>query len=494
MSHSTCCPTAAAIPLTPDQLAALRPVFALLGQFAQALLDFQAAAASPQATADLEGQLADLLRQVGRAALERTLNSLEPDEADQVPATIKVGTTRYRRRDKSGISVDCTFGTFRLRRWLYEPADAGEACLFPLHHLLGLVAGRATPALADRVGRLVAQHSQREALAILAQENGLRWSAATLRKVSAGVAFRLGPHRQHAQAEQVLDWLRQALRGRGPHEPVLAVGRDGIMVPLRPGGPQEAAVATVAVYDRRGQRLGTVYLGWMPQAEQVELSRQLTALLNEVLQGWKGQRPRLVYVTDGGWHPEEYYRGVLRRMVDPRTGQTLCWQRVLDYYHAAGYVTKLAEALFVIGWQQQQWARRMRRVLKQDGGLTRLLQSAAYHRNQHRLRGSRQEEFRKASRYLAKRRKLMDYARYRRQGLPIGSGVTEAGCKVLVSQRLKRSGMGWKRPGGQVVLTLRCVWLSGIWARAWNAHLCQPCSAHLDSYAACLSATTRAAA
>src|SRR5262249_15962958 len=104
------------------------------------------------------------------------------------------------------------------------------------------------------------------------------------------------------------------------------------------------------------------------------------------------------------------------------------------------------------------------------------------------------EAFRQAYRYLAKRRKLMDYARYRRDGLPIGSGVTEAGCKVVVTQRLKRSGMGWQRPGGQVVLSLRCLWLSPASARDWDVHLSQPCSANLDSYAACLPAHTRAAA
>ena len=47
------------------------------------------------------------------------------------------------------------------------------------------------------------------------------------------------------------------------------------------------------------------------------VSRQLTALLVEVLSGWKGRRPRLAYITDGGWHPEEYYRSTLRKMADP---------------------------------------------------------------------------------------------------------------------------------------------------------------------------------
>src|SRR6202043_3310257 len=99
----------------------------------------------------------------------------------QVPEELKVAGTRYRRRDKSPQAVDSTFGPMRLRRWLYEPRTPGERCLFPLEHLLGLVAGCATPALADRVGRLAAQHPQRSVLRMLREDNALRWSHALLR-------------------------------------------------------------------------------------------------------------------------------------------------------------------------------------------------------------------------------------------------------------------------------------------------------------------------
>ena len=56
----------------------------------------------------------------------------------------------------------------------------------------------------------------------------------------------------------------------------------------------------------------------------------------------------------------------------------------------------------------------------------------------------------------------MDYPRYRRLGLPIGSGVTEAACKTVFTQRLKR-GMRWQKESGQVIVDLRVLHLSGIW-------------------------------
>jgi hypothetical protein len=489
MNQSTAEPLALAIPLSAAQRAVLAPLVPTLGLLAQTLIDFQAQPPTPAGTAALEERLQTFTRELGRAALESTLNAIEPEEEQQLPEEIRVGGIRYRRRRKSPRDVDSTFGPLRLRRWLYEPRADGEACLFPLEHLLGLVAGRVTPSLAERVGRLVVAETQREVLATLEENYALHWSTTLLRDVAAEVAARIGPHRQAAQAEQIIDWLRQAWDGRGRFDPVLAVGRDGIMVPLLAAEYREASVATLAVYDRRGRRLGTVYLGWMPQKQQEELSRQLTALLSEVLTRWRGRRPRLAFLSDGGSVAETYYRQVLRQLKDPRhPDEPLLWQRVIDYYHAAGYLSKLAEALFGEGKRARRWAKRMRHLLKQHDGLKRVLQSASYHRNEAKLKGKRQKAFNAAYAYLHKRRKYMAYAQYRAAGIPIGSGVTEAGCKVVVTQRLKRSGMTWKRQGGQVILTLRVILLSGVWHRAWNAHLAQLLEVNDHSYAAYLPA------
>ena len=61
----------------------------------------------------------------------------------------------------------------------------------------------------------------------------------------------------------------------------------------------------------------------------------------------------------------------------------------------------------------------------------------------------------------------MRYDEYRGAGMPIGSGVTEAACKTVYTQRLKLSGMRWKWPGAQTILTLRVIWLSGVWREVY---------------------------
>ena len=65
----------------------------------------------------------------------------------------------------------------------------------------------------------------------------------------------------------------------------------------------------------------------------------------------------------------------------------------------------------------------------------------------------------------------MRYTECRRLGVPIGSGVTEAACKTVYTQRLKLSGMRWKKPGAQTILTLRVILLSGVWAQVFERAL-----------------------
>ena len=70
--------------------------------------------------------------------------------------------------------------------------------------------------------------------------------------------------------------------------------------------------------------------------------------------------------------------------------------------------------------------------------------------------------------YFRRNRSRMDYARLRAQNLPIGSGVVEATCKTLVTQRKKRSGQRWTNDGGQAILTFRALAQSDRFDAAWQ--------------------------
>jgi hypothetical protein len=449
------------------------PVEAAIGCLIQ---DFRAAQPTPTATCRFEKALAALLQRLGREIVSWVYNHLEGHETQQTVDQVGYEGEWYRRRTltKNRHGIATLFGIIALWRVRYEPLEAGLVCQFPLEIGLGITAGRATPALAERVGQWAAQHTQQNVLTLLGHEHNVNWSVETLRKVTAAVSAGLAPLRHAAQVQQVLDWLGQAQASRGPHRPVLTAGRDGVFVPLSADrGYHEAGTGTLAVLDRRGRRLGTVYVGTMPEPGQRTLSEQLRVLLRDVLAGWHGPCPRLEYVTDGGHHPSEFYNDVLRTMRHPRTGVALDWQWVIDFYHACGYISKLAEALFGTGSSlAARWAHKMRHWLQhRRHGIYRVLHSAAAQRQIWELSVEEEEAYQSAYSYLRKRMDFMDYAGYRQQGLAIGSGVTEAACKRLFTQRFKQSGMQWSLEGGQVIVDLRVVWLSGVWDAVYQAYL-----------------------
>jgi hypothetical protein len=430
------------------------------------LLPFRRQPVTPLAVYQLEKDLHTAFAQAGREILEEELNQVQPADKTQVAAKVRYHKATYRINKRTKATVATSFGAITLWSFYYLNEENGERGLHPLHVQLGIVAGT-TPVLAERVARWAVDHSQSEVRTLLAAEHDLRWSNDRLRRVLREYRRILVMFRAEVQAERLLQWLAEAERSRGRNRPVLAVGRDGVMVPMREGGSyQEATAGTVSVYDRGKKRLGTVYLGQMPESHQVTMTAELTALIKAVLKNYPGPEPRFVYVTDKGQAQDEYYRRVLKRMRHPRNPQRrLKWEWVLDFFHAAGYVGKLSEALFGRSPKEaKRWFGRMRHWLRdRHQGVTQVLRSAMQHYNRRKLSKAEDAEFWKAYRYLRKHSRLMDYVRYRRQGLPIGSGVTEAACKTVFTQRIKRSGMRWGNEFGQVIVDLRVIYLSGIW-------------------------------
>ena len=77
-------------------------------------------------------------------------------------------------------------------------------------------------------------------------------------------------------------------------------------------------------------------------------------------------------------------------------------------------------------------------------------------------------EARLCAEYLATHRQRMRYPAFHALGLCTSSGVLEAGCRVAVAQRLKRSGMHWTTRGANAILALRCTVVSGRYETYWT--------------------------
>jgi hypothetical protein len=443
-----------------------------LGRIRERIDDLRRSPPSPATLAQFEQDLQQATRELARLVTQWTYNHLEAATVAEAPTEVFFEGHCYRRLpQKTPQAVSTLFGTIRLRRLGYRvEARLSEPVLFPLCRVLGVIHG-VTPALAERIAFYQAEAgaTQRRTLERLRREHDVAMGVKRLRQVTESVATAMEEHGLAVQAQQVVAWLQQAHASRGKHRPVLTVGRDGITLALQIKKfsiYEVATTGTISVYDRRGRRLGTVYLAVTPEPGQGTLSSHLTRLLHDVFRRWDGPLPRLSYVTDAGDNETAYYRNVLRRLRHPRTGQRLEWTWVVDYYHASERLWQMAEALFGTSPRVHAWVRKMHKLLLKPGGVGRVLHSAAALQGRLKLRGQRQTSFRKAYRYLQTRRKHLRYADYRRLGLPIGSGVTEAACKTVYTQRLKLSGMRWKCAGAQPILTLRTLLLSGVWAKA----------------------------
>jgi len=142
--------------------------------------------------------------------------------------------------------------------------------------------------------------------------------------------------------------------------------------------------------------------------------------------------------------------------------------QILDYFHASQHVVALAKAVYSDPGTASNWAIRWQSLLY-DSELDELLAEVRT------VTGPTPPEAAQTEMdYLERNRTRMDYQRYRQEGWFIGSGVVEAGCKRVIGQRLKQSGMFWTEPGATAVASLRCALLSaGGWDYIWSQPLLQ---------------------
>lgn len=215
-----------------------------------------------------EQELAQQARHVARAAAEFAYNRLEPDEPQELPHYLHHEAGQYRRlnRKTPNREIATLFGKITLWRhgYRYVHRDTAEPTIFPLEIQLGLVEG-ATPALASLAAKALAEAgaTQEVALARLREQQGVEWGVKKLRAVAENLSAGMERFRREHQAKQAIDWLRQAYASSGKHRPALVAGRDGITLCTSPYSFFEvASTATLSIYDRRGNRLGTVYLAY----------------------------------------------------------------------------------------------------------------------------------------------------------------------------------------------------------------------------------------
>ena len=405
---------------------------------------------------EAEATIRAALSRSGAAALQAFMQA-QVDRADGQRPTPR-GMQREGRRP---VWVRSAWGDFQLYRAYYRAIGGGNGWT-PADAQIGTWESY-TPALARIASRLAATMPFAPAADLLALTTGATLDARQFQRFVV------------ASAPTLAAWLnRQRPTAEAPG--TLYISYDGTGVPMRkeclaghqgktPGEPAKtremrlASVFTQSTLDERGHAIrdpnATTYVADLASVEQfgpqvrAEAERRGLALAR-----------RVVILTDGAAWCETVADNHFPRAT-----------RILDFYHAAEHVHRLAKALHGNAPDLPERSAAWRHDLL-AGKAADIVDAAANRRDQACDREALDVELG----YLQNNLKRMHYDRYRNDGLFIGSGVIEAGCKTVVGQRTKLSGMHWGETGLLAVLAFRCALLSDRLHRFWHE-----CFAHAKS-------------
>ena len=409
---------------------------------------------------DYEGEVHALFAQAEREVLAEDLSSLDTDAP-----VIEVNGICYHRALRSFATYQSAVGAIRIQRTLYRHGK--EPCVVPMELRAGIVEGYWTPRAAKQAAWMVGQMPPGEVKSLLDLMGNMNPSESTLARL---------PRKFNEQWEQHREPFECILREsvKVPEEAVtVAASLDGVMLPMKdgkrqekreknksegkrtrgPAGCQEASCGTLSFYDAEGERLLTTRLGRMPESKKVTLKKSLSDLLDEALR----QKPELslVKVADGAKDNWTYLANELPE-----------GHEIVDFYHAAEHLKKAFDLSYgENSVKSREKFTTYRHILKEEpGGIEKVIKALAYQHKHHPRRAKLKTELE----YFRNNRSRMRYAEHLSHNLPIGSGVIEAACKTLVTQRMKCSSMRWRHPGGQGILTLRSLIQSGWFDNGWK--------------------------
>jgi hypothetical protein len=407
----------------------------------------------------LETGLRDALFRDARALVQKVLNdrTLIPDQAPARPFEVI-------HRDRT-CQVESLFGRIELLRNYYYHTKA-KTGRFPLDHQLDLVRGH-LPGIARLICRASAMGSSyKDGAADLHAYLGLSLEERGFARLVADIV----PELQAAQA---------TLPDTIPPKPipVIYVASDGTGVPLRKDeltgikGKQAdgsaktrevklGCVFTQTTTDEEGQPMrdpdSTTYIGTFENCRE-----HGTLLRREAFRRGYATSQTTVCLGDGApWIWENV------RLNFPDAIE------ILDFYHASEHAGNLAKALHGTGLeakaQQTAWCHQMK--ASNSAAIVAAAQ-AALDTHRPELTPEQITTIEREITYFTTNAARTEYGAFRAAGYFIGSGVVEAGCKTVVGQRLKQSGMFWSHEGGDDLLSLRCLLLGPAFNQTWQARL-----------------------
>lgn len=233
----------------------------------------------------------------------------------------------------------------------------------------------------------------------------------------------------------------------------ISISRDGTTTPIIDQGYRETMCGTISFYNGKGERMHTIYTACAPEYGKASFDAVMDMEIGQVKQKY----PEVDYLglADGAKNNWTY--------LEPHTEVN-----ILDYFHATEHLAEVSPLMGETSEAQKRWLEDACHDLKnKPKGAAHLLRELKHHRKN--LTTEVPEVLHQTITYFENNRSRMKYAQYQKLGYPIGSGVTEAACKVVVKQRLSGSGMRWNIEPVQHMLLLRgLTCTAGRWEQFWQ--------------------------
>jgi hypothetical protein len=390
---------------------------------------------------DAEQAIQDRLNQAGVVATQEALQRFDTDGSP-----ITIGPVKFTSKGRLPKEYQTPYGVATVARHVYQSPHGGKTYC-PLDRDARIVVS-STPRFAKMIAHKYAEFGSGRVTLDLEENHGRRVARSFVQNVADAVAA-VALAKEEAW-DYALPEMERPIRAIG-------LGRDGTCLLMCEDGWRETMVGTIALYDKAGERQHTVYMAATPEYGKATFLDRMEREIERVKAAYP--QARYIGIADGAGGNWDF----LGRHTEAQ---------VVDFWHAVEYLGKAAAVIYRGHPEtRERWMDESCHRLKHEpggaGAVLRQLKSLA------RVRpwAKKDEDVQRAITYFTNQSGAgrMDYASRVGANEPIGSGVTEAACKVLVKQRLCGSGMKWKEPGAATVLSVRCLtYTTERWDQFWS--------------------------
>jgi hypothetical protein len=338
-----------------------------------------------------------------------------------------------------------------IKRAYYYCANCRRG-LFPKDEYLDIVGTSFSPGLRRMMGLVGGYDSFERGRNLIYNLAGIPLTTKAIERTSETI----GKEMIKTTEKNIQDlWAGKSIVVNTTTKPVMYIAADGTAVPTIKEWREAklGCVFTQTGTTKDGQAIrdenSTTYCGGIETAET--FGKRIYA---EAVRRGVGGAQKVVVLGDGArwiWNlSQEHFYGAIE---------------IVDFYHASEHLWGIAKLVYGEYSPKTGYWVNGRLADLEKGAIEAIVYSMKKLKSKSR---EIKEKILNETGYFETNKERMRYAKFRKMGLFIGSGVIEAGCKNVVGRRLKQSGMQWTVAGANAVMALRMCQLSGNWEQFWE--------------------------